>query len=296
MTAAAASAASVALVPPSTLVADLGGGLGDTGWADLKFVAGGRPIFAHSALLAAASDYFKTMFKMDGVLGFGYDATSASSQGGGGYGRSMEGVVEVVVPDSHVAMLRLLLFSYTGMVGNSDWDEAVVEDLVAADRYMLLDMKRTCESLVAVDAGNCLSALQVAHAVNAPRLKQEALRRLVLSLHIPEVEAAALELAEAQPDLGKLVLEKLQHMAAARARDKHHVASSRRPGAMSEDEKLSAKYGVFPLGSLLAALGLALVYAYTSKFIVLGPLVPVFNVLGLAALLVWGTFYSKDLT
>ena len=74
------------------------------------------------------------------------------------------------------------------------------------------------------------------------------------------------------------------------------MASSRRPGAMSEDEKLSAKYGVFPLGSLLAALGLALVYAYTSKFIVLGPLVPVFNVLGLAALLVWGTFYSKDLT
>ena len=30
-----------------SLSQDLGGALGDSSWADVKFVAGGRPIFAH---------------------------------------------------------------------------------------------------------------------------------------------------------------------------------------------------------------------------------------------------------
>ena len=43
--------------------------------------------------------------------------------------------------DSHVGMLRLLLWIYTRHVENANHG-AVVDDLIAADRFQLLEMKR----------------------------------------------------------------------------------------------------------------------------------------------------------
>ncbi|CAM9443167.1 unnamed protein product, partial [Choristocarpus tenellus] len=88
-----------------TLAADLGGALGTSEHADVKFVAGGRPIYAHRVVLACQSQYFAAMFRCE----FGMcEGDSASSNG-------CKGTVEVVVPGSHKGLLRLLLFIYSGL-------------------------------------------------------------------------------------------------------------------------------------------------------------------------------------
>jgi len=152
-------------LPPSTLASDLACGLGDNSWADVKFVAGGRAIFAHRAVLVAASEYFAAMFRHQGVLGSGEEEDGDEDEGG------RPPLVEIVVPDSHVGMLRLLLFIYTGHVEGAD-EGAVLEDLLAADRFQLAGMMASCESLLEVSPHNCLRILEVATLVDAGRLKQ----------------------------------------------------------------------------------------------------------------------------
>jgi len=50
-------------VPPSTLAVDIGGALGESEYADIKFMANGKPIYAHRCILAARSSYFSGMFR-----------------------------------------------------------------------------------------------------------------------------------------------------------------------------------------------------------------------------------------
>ena len=49
--------------PPPTLATDLSGALGSIECADVKFLAGGRPIYAHRAVLSCRSEYFSAMFR-----------------------------------------------------------------------------------------------------------------------------------------------------------------------------------------------------------------------------------------
>lgn len=50
-------------IPPPTLAHDLGGALGSMEHADVKFLAGGKPIYAHRSVLACQSEYFAAMFR-----------------------------------------------------------------------------------------------------------------------------------------------------------------------------------------------------------------------------------------
>lgn len=50
-------------VPPTTLASDMGGALGSMEHADVKFVADGKPIYAHRAVLSCQSEYFAAMFR-----------------------------------------------------------------------------------------------------------------------------------------------------------------------------------------------------------------------------------------
>lgn len=50
-------------MPPPSLAGDLGEALGTMEHADVKFVAGGRPIYAHRVVLSCQSEYFAAMFR-----------------------------------------------------------------------------------------------------------------------------------------------------------------------------------------------------------------------------------------
>ncbi len=60
--------------------------------------------------------------------------------------------------------------------------------------------------MVEVTEENCIGCIEVAHVVSAARLLEEALRVASLSLHRPEVEAAARALVEAHPPLADKLL------------------------------------------------------------------------------------------
>lgn len=101
-------------LPPRTLCSSLGGLLGDPEHADIEFIASGRAIAAHRFVLLTRP-YFQAML------------TSGMREG------RMEGVVQVVVPDSFVGVLRMLIFIYTGTLPDGS-DGVLLEDLMAADR------------------------------------------------------------------------------------------------------------------------------------------------------------------
>ena len=292
-------------LPPSTIASDLGGAVGDKTYADVKFIASGKAIFAHRAMLAASSDYFRAMFRPGSFAGGDEDDDEEEQE---------EGVVEVVVPDSYVTTLRLLLCIYTGHLPGGDDAAFVAEDLLAADRFQLADVRALCESQIAVGPETCARALEAAALVHrAPRLAAEALRVACSSLYDPQAEADLMALVEAHPDIGRRLLRHLADHSAAKTRvrrttalpaapgcrtpdaaahtppasrrpqDKHHPGTAARQATSAEDE-LAQSHNVFPFLPLLAAIGFAALYAYSSKFLVLGPMVPVINAIGLAGL------------
>ena len=79
------------------------------------------------------------------------------------------------MPDSYVGLLRLLLYVYSGALADSNTD-ALLEDLVAADRYQLRDMKKLCESMIVVTPENAASVLDVAIGAGGVRLRKEVRR------------------------------------------------------------------------------------------------------------------------
>ena len=65
-------------------------------------------------------------------------------------------------------MLRLLLWIYTGHVENAS-HRAIVDDLVAADRFQLLEMKRTEIMKNLTDLENSIYFTNFGFALNMPQ-------------------------------------------------------------------------------------------------------------------------------
>ena len=282
-------------IPASTLPIDLGGALGESEWADVKFVANGKPIYAHRCILSARSTYFSAMFRSGGMEDSGGEA------------------VEVRVPDSYVGLLRVLVWIYCGNLAESGTD-ALLEDLLAADRYALFDMKRVCESMIKVTPENAASVLDVASVVRADRLKWESLS--VLSRNLVECSAdggdSLSELGnrvpEAMPVLMDLIFDRDLHkkttgggvneieqlvvevgLAAGRELTvTEEVKETIRKGLKKKkDRENEAAKGMtggevkspVSLGFLLVATACFLAYTYVGKMLVLGPIIPIINVL-----------------
>ena len=169
-------------VPRSTLSIDYSGALGESEFADIRFIAGksnNKGIYAHRCILTARSTYFNAMFRMSGAMNEeeeeGEDDASSRSSGSSRRRRRRKKIVDIVVPDSYVGLLRLLLYVYSGALADSNTD-ALLEDLVAADRYQLRDMKKLCESMIVVTPENAASVLDVAIGAGGVRLRKEVRR------------------------------------------------------------------------------------------------------------------------
>ena len=268
--------------------------MGESEWSDIKFLANGKPIYAHRCILSARSTYFSAMFRSGGLDG------------------NRGEVVEVQVPDSYVGLLRVLVWIYCGNLAESNSD-ALLEDMLAADRYALFDMKRTCESMIVGTPENAASVLDVACTVNAERLKVESmsvLARNLVDCAEPDGGDSLRELAVRVPDvmptLMDMIVEKEHHrrgvmggvneveqlvveVGLAGGRDLNitdNVKETLRKGLKrkKEREAEAAKgmtggevKGPIPLGFLIAMTASFIAYTFVGKMIVLGPLVPIVN-------------------
>jgi hypothetical protein len=170
-------------MPPPTLARDLSSLVADPQFADVRFIAEGRAVVAHRFVLEARCAYFRAMFRSGmveggmGVVGGGgrYAYSSGASSSGG--------MVDVVVPDTFVGFLRLLIFIYTGSLPDGS-DGALLEDLMAADRYVVPDMKLLCENMLVPSEANWLDLLRAAQLLNSLRLELQVLAFLKVNFAV----------------------------------------------------------------------------------------------------------------
>ena len=115
-------------LPPSTLGRDLGSLVGDSQYADIRFIAEGRSLSAHRFILEARCEYFRVLFNsgMSESLEFQRSADGEPEN-------EIPAVVDIVVPDTFVGLLRLLIYLYTDILPDGA-DGALLEDLMSADR------------------------------------------------------------------------------------------------------------------------------------------------------------------
>jgi hypothetical protein len=85
------------------------------------------PTSPSSFILEARCEYFQIMF------GSGMAESSAVNEDSVSGG----GMVDIVVPDSFVGLLRFLIYLYTDILPDGS-DGALLEDLMSADRYQVL--------------------------------------------------------------------------------------------------------------------------------------------------------------
>ncbi len=141
---------------PATLSRDFGSMVGDPQYADIRFIAEGRALFAHRFILEARSPYFRAMFRSGMIESFVVNGKPT----------------DIVVPDSFVCLLRMLIFLYTDLLPEGS-DTALLEDLLTADRYHIMDMRCLCENMLAPNKYNWIELLRVSNMVNSTRLKLE---------------------------------------------------------------------------------------------------------------------------
>ena len=184
-----------------------------------------------------------------------------------------------------------------------------------ARRYQLWDMKKMCESMIKVDVGNCVSVLDVAVVVGAERLKSEALSVLSRKLGgVGELEGWREMMDELGGRVGGEVMGELVGLLVEKERQKLRVGggvsdvekgvvdaglAAGREVSLSvevrgevrkrwllkkEMEKESVEELIEGQGlgvNMIVGLGLVVlmgVYLKLSKVIVLGPIVPVVNI------------------
>lgn len=142
--------------------------VGDTQFADVRFVAEGRAIMAHRFVLESRCEYFRAMFRH----GLSTGATAAANRRGGGPRgvAGAGGVIDVVVPDTFIGFLRFLIFLYTDSIPDGS-DNVVIEDLMSADRYNMPDLKSLCESMLVPSKDNWIDLLHAADLIRSKYLQ-----------------------------------------------------------------------------------------------------------------------------
>ena len=144
-------------VPPSTITRDLSNMLGDQQFADVRFVIEGKELYAHRFILEARSEYFQAMFRS------GMSESIEDNQ---------QQLISVVVPDTYVGFLRMLTFIYTSYLPEAE-NEMLIDDLITADRYNLLDMRLACESMIKPDRETWGEILRVGTQIDSSRLLED---------------------------------------------------------------------------------------------------------------------------
>jgi len=135
----------------------------DKAFSDVKIVCGDREFDCHRVILSSQSSVFRAMFQHD----------MAEAQN-----RRVE--IKELKPAVVHAMLK---YVYTGDKTKSEMTTPG-EMLVAADMYDLEDLKAHCEEVLirSMQISNCIDCLVLGDMNNAPKLKRNAMKLVVINL------------------------------------------------------------------------------------------------------------------
>lgn len=158
-------------VPPCTLAKDFSTLVGDPTFADLRFTAEGRTIYAHKFILQSRCQYFQVMFTsgmMESVVSDGLIDISVPGADNL-FSLLLTHIFYYTSVDTFVGFLRLLVYLYTSSLPEGT-DGLLLEDMMAADRYNISDMKLQAESMLEVNDSNWLDVLRAATIMDVPKL------------------------------------------------------------------------------------------------------------------------------
>mmetsp|Transcript_32616 Transcript_32616/g.47042 ORF Transcript_32616/g.47042 Transcript_32616/m.47042 type:complete len:372 (-) Transcript_32616:187-1302(-) len=275
-------------LPPPTLARDLGSLVGDTEFADVRFIAEGRAIAAHRFVLENRCEYFKAMFRSGMSEGQGlYEESDLDSQPTSQSRRRGKEMLDVVVPDSFVGFLRLLIFIYTSTLPDGS-DGALLEDLMAADRYGVTDMRQMCESMLAPSPQNWQDLLRAADLLSCQPLSLQVLAYLRDNYpHLVREENKTNDAEDPSNIEAEMcvefpgLLERAQLLRRAQNPSQPPKWLIKPSESESEESKMLQRKKTsraFPIWALLLALASMVVYQYVSSVIVLGPLIYIINI------------------
>jgi hypothetical protein len=257
-------------LPPSTLARDLGSLVGDSLYADVRFIAEGRSISAHRFILESRCEYFRILFRS------GMQESLMASTRDYSTDDDSPPVVDIVVPDTFVGLLRFLIYLYTDILPDGS-DGALLEDLMSADRYQMDGMKVLCENMLVPSHNNWLDLLRAARLFNCSRLETEVIGFLRDNISDLSIGNTSQILTEEFPDLITNIMTMRQRSfpmppsqaLLTRAADNSKDVSTFQGDSMSWWSIALTLIGV-------------IVYQYVLRVVALGPLVPVINLVGLA--------------
>lgn len=169
------------------LVNDFRGLVNQLDMSDVTFIIEGREVYAHRAILAVRSEYFRAL------LFNGHMRESVAD----GTARKPITLSDV----SHTVFLKVLEFLYTDTICDVPL-ELGIHLLIASEQFMLDRLKALCEDIIRreISIQNAINILVVSHQHNALGLKEIALGFILENLKERGIQSALSEL-KAEPDL-----------------------------------------------------------------------------------------------
>lgn len=175
-------------VPPPSLVNDFRRLINNPELADVRFLVEGQEVWAHRAVLAIRSEYFRAML------------CGPMREGGVAPASMQEAPIELL-DVSHSVFCKVLEFLYTDTVREVSL-EVGIHLLIASEKFMLDRLKALCEDFIRRDINveTVIQILVASHRHNASGLKDIALEFILLHLNDPVVMTGLTEL-KSEPDL-----------------------------------------------------------------------------------------------
>jgi len=182
-------------VPPPVLVNDFGKLINNPELSDVRFIVEGKDVYAHRAVLAIRSEYFRVML---------CGGMRESRHGGGAPRGGLPGDDDAPIElqdVSYSVFLKVLEFLYTDTVKDVSLEVGIYL-LIASEQFMLDRLKALCEDLIRRDINveNVIHILAASHRHNAAGLKDIALEYILGNLNDPVVMSGLAEL-RSEPDL-----------------------------------------------------------------------------------------------
>jgi hypothetical protein len=162
-------------VPPPALVNDFRRLVNDPGMSDVCFLVDGNEVYAHRAILAVRSEYFRVLL---------FNGHMRESVQASGDRNVINPASPIELRDvSYSVFLKVLEYLYTDTVQNVTL-ELGIHLLVASEQFLLDRLKALCEDIIRRDISvdNVINILVTSHQHNALGLKEIALEFILRNL------------------------------------------------------------------------------------------------------------------
>jgi leucine-zipper-like transcriptional regulator 1 len=170
-------------VPPPSLVNNFRSLINQPDMSDVKFLVEGQEVYAHRAILAVRSEYFRVLL-FNGRMRESVRQASVAAGGGKDDGDgSIDGNAIEIGDVSLAVFLKVLEYLYTDMVCGISL-EFGIHLLIASELFMLDRLKALCEDIIRRDiqVDNVIRILVASHRHNARGLKDIALEFILQNL------------------------------------------------------------------------------------------------------------------